>query len=81
MSWEDRAACAGIDIEWFPDDSDAEGIARCKAICAQCQVQPDCLSRTLAEERGSAYRVHGVLGGMSALERRRMYLARRRAAV
>ena len=42
-------------------------MARAKAICARCMVQDDCLRYALAADP-----VHGVWGGMSEEERRRL---------
>jgi len=65
-AWQQRALCAQVDPElWFPEKSGSPRGA--KAICARCPVITDC--REWALETGEAF---GVLGGLSARERRRM---------
>jgi len=54
---------------FFP--SDGAGVDRARRICATCPVQIDCLEYALAESID-----HGVWGGCSERERRR--IARRR---
>ncbi len=58
---------------FFP--SDGVGVDRARRVCATCPVQADCLEYALR------YRIeHGVWGGASERERRRI-LRSRRAAV
>jgi WhiB family redox-sensing transcriptional regulator len=58
--------------EFFP--SDGVGVERARRICADCPVKTDCLEYALT------YRIdHGVWGGASERERRRI-LRRRRSA-
>lgn len=66
--WRSRGACLTADPElFFPISSVGPAqrqISQAKAVCAQCQVQRECLSFAL--ETGQ---VHGIWGGMSAEER------------
>lgn len=69
--WWSLAACQSADPElFFPISRSGPAgaqIARAKAICAQCVVRDDCLRYALAADP-----MHGVWGGMSAEERRRL---------
>jgi WhiB family redox-sensing transcriptional regulator len=68
--WMARAACLGQDpAVWFPGE---QPIAAAQAICAGCAVRTACLEYAL-ENRIE----HGVWGGCSERERRRILRARR----
>ena len=69
--WMLRARCRSLESgEFFP--SDGVGVEMARQICAQCQVQAECLEYALA------YRIdHGVWGGASERERRRILKERR----
>ena len=59
--------------EFFP--SDGVGVEQARKICAECPVKDECLEYALT------YRIdHGVWGGASERERRRILRARRLAA-
>jgi WhiB family redox-sensing transcriptional regulator len=66
--WRSAAACRFADPElFFPVSSSGlalEQEAEAKAICARCQVRPECLAFALRTRQ-----VHGVWGGMSEQER------------
>ena len=65
--WRSAAACQFTDADlFFPVSSGSflEQVAEAKKICAQCQVQPECLAFALRTRQ-----VHGVWGGMSEQER------------
>jgi WhiB family transcriptional regulator, redox-sensing transcriptional regulator len=72
MSWQDRAACTGMNAQLFfgPDGErwqDREiREAKAKAICALCPVREPCLSDAL---RNSIK--HGIWGGLNNEERTR----------
>lgn len=67
----DRGACAGLDPELFhPGRGESTGPA--KTVCRSCGVRVDCLEWALANRE-----VHGIWGGTSERERRRV---RRRIA-
>lgn len=73
-SWRLEAACRDTDIRlFFPEQHDTRTTVTAKQICATCPVQPQCLAEGLMEE-------HGVWGGTTELERRKIRRARRRAA-
>lgn len=64
--WQERAACRNTDpAVFFP--LRGEDAAAAKAICAGCPVAEECLAYAL-----TAYERHGVWGGASERERRRM---------
>jgi WhiB family redox-sensing transcriptional regulator len=64
--WMARAACHGQGTAAFFRPFGAEGGAA-KAICAQCDVRPECLQHALADPE-----LRGVWGGTSERERQRM---------
>ncbi|MDG2427464.1 MAG: WhiB family transcriptional regulator [Acidimicrobiales bacterium] len=67
-------ACAGSDPDvFFPHDG--VGVELAKRICADCQITEPCLNYALANRIE-----HGVWGGCSERQRRRILRARRTAA-
>ncbi|MGQ0805962.1 MAG: WhiB family transcriptional regulator [Actinomycetota bacterium] len=72
--WMLRALCRERAPEvFFP--SDGVGVERARKICGECPVKDECLEYALT------YRIdHGVWGGASERERRRILRARRLAA-
>lgn len=74
MEWMLAAKCRGVTPgEFFP--SDGSGVERAMRVCDGCPVKTDCLEYAL-ENRIE----HGVWGGTSERERRRI-LKRRAATV
>jgi WhiB family redox-sensing transcriptional regulator len=83
VSWQDKAACRGMDVLLFfgpdgeprPEREIRE--AKAKEVCASCPVQAQCLDYALGNST-----MHGIWGGLTvegrARERRRG--ARRRDA-
>tara|TARA_B100000676_G_scaffold288275_1_gene319671 strand:- start:429 stop:809 length:381 start_codon:yes stop_codon:yes gene_type:complete len=73
-NWMSVGACAGTDPEvFFPHDG--TGVEVAKQVCATCTVAEPCLEYALA------HRIeHGVWGGCSERQRRRILRARRAAA-
>ena len=71
QSWMLRALCREYaPEEFFP--SDGVGVEKARKICAECPVKTECLEYALT------YRIdHGVWGGASERERRRILRARR----
>ncbi len=70
--WMQAATCRGRSpSEFFP--SDGVGVERARRMCAECPVRPECLEYALTHRID-----HGVWGGCSERERRRI-LRRRRA--
>lgn len=82
VSWRDFANCKGADPEvFYPSDDDeladlAPGYgAEAKAICEACPVLEVCLEHALVLREK-----HGIWGGLTARERRRLIRRRRRAS-
>lgn len=74
--WMERAACRDADPEtFFPERGDFAAARDAKAICAGCDVAPDCLEFALANDLW-----YGVWGGVSDRERRRIRRRERRRA-
>ena len=78
--WWSRAACATADPDLFFPITHAgpalRQVAKAKAVCARCQIQPECLRYAL--DAGS---IQGVWGGMTEEERRRLVRRERRPRV
>lgn len=84
QGWRTKRACVGTDVRlWFPPADDEppeplneryrrEGIA--KTYCAECPFTAYCLELELALP---AYHQHGVRGGLTADERRKLLRERR----
>jgi WhiB family redox-sensing transcriptional regulator len=73
QSWMLRGACRGKDPGFF-FPSDGVGVELARQVCADCPVRVECLEYALH------FRIeHGVWGGASERERRRI-LRQRRAA-
>jgi WhiB family redox-sensing transcriptional regulator len=72
MSWQDRAACRGMDaLLFFGPDAEPRPEreireAKAKAVCALCPVQAQCLDYAL----GQSIR-YGIWGGLDEEERAR----------
>ena len=80
-SWDEVAACRGLDITIFYPDPDLEGrdpdgaAERAKSVCSACAVQATCLESALDRREKN-----GVWGGCTERERRRIIRRRRRSA-
>ena len=73
--WMDDALCTEVGGEvWFPEKGDHGEAARAKAICNRCDVTTQCLDYALRN-----HEKHGIFGGLSPDQRRRLN-TRRRAA-
>lgn len=73
-SWMEFAACRGLDPALFyPEQGEEASVP--KMVCQTCVVRPACLDHALAENEK-----HGVWGGASERERRRIKKLRRLAA-
>ena len=68
LSWMDRAACAGIDVELFFPSQGVDAKAA-KAICGGCEVRGQCLEYALSLPWDEDW---GLWGGISMHERRKM---------
>jgi DNA (cytosine-5)-methyltransferase 1 len=73
-----RAAIARGDADhdvMFPANSDDEGVAAAKALCRGCPVTRICLTVALVAEGDAETRDrHGICGGLTGRDRRRLYL-------
>lgn len=70
--WAHRGKCYGEDPDiWFPSDGD--GVRKAQRICATCPVKTQCLEYALENNID-----HGIWGGKSERERRRIRRIRRR---
>lgn len=67
--WQERAQCAGTDTEAFYPEMGGSGVDA-KRICARCEVRKECLDYALSRAEA-----HGIWGGTSERERRRMLSA------
>ena len=75
-TWRTFARCLGMDPDLFhpPGDTD-EAAAPAQAVCALCPVREPCLEHAI-----TAREHHGVWGGCTERERRRLVRQRRRTA-
>ena len=76
-AWHEQAACAGMDEAlFFPlgegGPAGAERIEQAKAVCSACPVRAACLADAMTRESPSAR--YGVFGGLTAVERGRLYV-------
>jgi Transcription factor WhiB len=77
--WHQHAACREQDPEpFFADPSDVRQIQAAKQTCVGCPVRSACLADVMAWEQPSHR--YGVVGGLSAQERRQLHRATREAA-
>lgn len=66
--WRANAECKGQPIElFFPESGDIAASRIAKAMCAECQVQTECLEWALHNPQH-----YGIFGGLTAKERRRL---------
>jgi WhiB family transcriptional regulator, redox-sensing transcriptional regulator len=76
--WRDRGACISADPDlFFPVSSTGASFrqeTRAKAVCARCQVRPECLQFALDSRQ-----MHGVWGGLGEAELARVRRSRQRA--
>lgn len=64
LEWQDDALCAEVGMDmFFPEVGGSNRDAQ--RICAECPVRVQCLAYGMGEE-------HGIWGGLSALQRRRL---------
>jgi WhiB family redox-sensing transcriptional regulator len=66
--WFDHAACRGTDVALFhPERGDTGVEAQARKVCATCPVRDQCLTHAVTH-----HEIHGIWGGTSARERRRL---------
>lgn len=70
-AWMERGACRGVDGELFFPDRGAS-TREAKAVCRGCPVQAECLAYAM-----NMNEKHGIWGGLSERERRRLRRGRR----
>jgi WhiB family redox-sensing transcriptional regulator len=76
LAWRAKGSCRGSDpMVFYPPSDDDALAARAKEICAGCPVRKPCLEFAL-----STREKHGVWGGLTERERRRVLRQRRRSA-
>ena len=74
IEWVARRRCADIDTNvFFPNDG--AGVIAAQKVCGECPVKDRCREYALANNI-----THGVWGGTSERERRRILRERRRAS-
>lgn len=73
-SWQQRAACVGLPVEFFYPEKSARVTSGARKVCAGCPVRSACLEYALTKGEW-----HGTWGGLTPDQRRD--LARRRKAV
>lgn len=72
-SWKRYGACVGLNPDlFFPGRGETAVVAEAKAVCAGCEVREQCLAYALANREK-----HGIWGGTSEGERRRLLRVRR----
>lgn len=74
--WQDAAACLGVTPGlFFPADGAPVQLDQARRVCAGCVVRDECLEWALEHNER-----HGVWGGLSERERRRLRKQRRSGA-
>lgn len=75
LTWQEQAACAGVDPELFYLEDNVRGRqkeqkeAAAKAVCATCPVIAECLAYAMSDRHTMAF---GVFGGTTPEERTRL---------
>lgn len=67
LGWMSRGRCAEVDPEIFFPEKGSAGIRDAKAVCRRCPVQQRCLEYAVDNQIQ-----HGVWGGLTLVERRRL---------
>ena len=75
LAWRQQARCRGVDPAIFYPVSDEDESLEAKEICAECPVREPCLEYALTVREK-----HGVWGGRTERERRRLIRQRRKSA-
>jgi hypothetical protein len=67
-AWHRRAACASADPDlFFPPQGDRWTVLNAKQVCAGCPVRQRCADEAIDDDS-----LHGVWGGLTAEERRKL---------
>jgi WhiB family transcriptional regulator, redox-sensing transcriptional regulator len=75
-TWRQQARCRGVDPDaFYPVSEDESAAEPAKAVCALCPVREPCLEYALTVREK-----HGVWGGLTERERRRILRRRRQSA-
>jgi WhiB family redox-sensing transcriptional regulator len=74
MTWKQLGNCRGVDAEIFYPVTDEEA-DEARAVCSDCPVIEVCLEHAITVREK-----HGVWGGLTERERRRLIRRRRRTA-
>ena len=75
LAWRQQARCRGVDPAVFYPVSDEDDAPEAKEICDECPVREPCLEYALTVREK-----HGVWGGRTERERRRLIRQRRKSA-
>lgn len=76
QNWRSTGLCKGSDpLVFYPPSEDDSQAEEAKTICGMCAVRQPCLEFAL-----STREKHGVWGGLTERERRRLLRQRRRSA-
>lgn len=76
ISWRMKGSCRGSDpLVFYPSDEEEALAEQAKAICAGCAVLKQCREFAL-----STREKHGVWGGLTERDRRRVLRQRRKSA-
>ena len=77
MTWQDRAACRGMNTErFYPAQGKVQGHVETIRVCQRCPVQDECLQEAI--DTGEKF---GIWGGIGARRRRRFHNKPGRARV
>ncbi|MFE6305191.1 WhiB family transcriptional regulator [Nocardiopsis sp. NPDC057823] len=76
--WATQALCARIGRpgDWYPDEDDHDATAAAIEVCERCPVRTACLEAAMA----SRWLEHGIWGGATRADRRRLRRNRKNAA-
>ena len=67
IAWMSDAACAHTTVDFFPDSQMEPALRLPKSVCETCPVRVPCLTYALQHAE-----LHGVWGGTSEAERRKL---------
>jgi WhiB family redox-sensing transcriptional regulator len=73
LEWQDKAACSGMNRDWFFPEPDVLPAPEAAAACRRCSVRDECLAWAL--ETGQEF---GIWGGLTEEQRRKISTTRSR---